>query len=71
MACVGVDIGALTVKVVALQGEHKTAQVRSHQGRPLGVLQAILTGADFANTDFFVCLAISDTFQKWLPLNGR
>jgi predicted CoA-substrate-specific enzyme activase len=56
MACVGVNIGALTVKAVALRGDEKIAQVLPHQGRPLEALKTILVGADFANADFFgVC----------------
>ncbi len=53
MACVGVNIGALTVKVVALRGDQKLAQVRLHQGRPVEVLQAMLAGGDLANAEFF------------------
>ncbi len=53
MACVGVNIGALTVKVVALRGDNKIAQVLPHQGRPLEVLKEILVGAEFANAEFF------------------
>jgi predicted CoA-substrate-specific enzyme activase len=53
MKFVGVNIGALTVKIVALRGEDKTPQVVAHQGRPLEVLENLITGADFADADYF------------------
>jgi len=49
MAVVGVNIGALSVKVVALRGEQKCAKVVSHQGRPLEVLQEMLAESEFAD----------------------
>ena len=48
----GVNIGALTVKVVALRGDDKIAQVLPHQGRPLEVLKTILAEPDFAGAKF-------------------
>src|SRR5208283_4294761 len=45
LACVGVNIGALTVKVVALRGDDRIARVIPHQGRPLEVLKEILAKA--------------------------
>jgi predicted CoA-substrate-specific enzyme activase len=53
MACVGVNIGALTVKVVALRGDVRIARVMPHQGRPLEVLKEILANAEFADAGFF------------------
>jgi predicted CoA-substrate-specific enzyme activase len=53
MACVGVNIGALTVKAVALLANHKAAQVQPHLGRPSEVLQGILAAPEFANAGFF------------------
>ena len=53
LACVGVNIGALTVKVVALQGADRIAQVLPHQGRPLKVLKELLAEPDFATAEFF------------------
>jgi len=53
MACVGVNIGATTVKVVALRGDHQFAKVMPHQGQPLEVLKDILNGAEFAGAEFF------------------
>ena len=35
MSYIGVNIGALTVKVVAVQADVKNAKVMAHQGRPL------------------------------------
>jgi len=53
MAGVGVNIGALTVKVVALRGDQRIANVMAHQGRPLEVLKEILAEAEFAGAEFF------------------
>ncbi len=53
MACVGVNIGALTVKVVALRGDDRIARVVPHLGRPLEVLKEILAGNEFAAAGFF------------------
>lgn len=47
------NIGALTVKAVALRGDYRRAQVAPHQGRPLEVLQEILAGEGFAGAEFF------------------
>lgn len=52
MSYVGVNIGALTVKVVALRDEHKDAKIASHQGRPLEVLKELLA-SDFADGAYF------------------
>jgi predicted CoA-substrate-specific enzyme activase len=53
MKFVGVNIGALTVKIVALRGEVRSSKVAPHQGRPLAVLQQLLAEADFAEADYF------------------
>ena len=53
MKIVGVNIGALTVKVVALQGKDKRPAVMAHQGRPLAVLEKLLAEKDFAGADYF------------------
>jgi len=42
MSHVGVNIGALTVKVVALRGDIGQARVAPHQGQPLEVLTEML-----------------------------
>jgi predicted CoA-substrate-specific enzyme activase len=56
MSCVGVNIGSLSVKVVALRGDERTACVVAHQGRPLGVLNGLLAGENFSGAEAFgVC----------------
>ena len=42
MSFVGIDIGALTVKVVALRGDSLEGVVQCHQGRPLEMLDEML-----------------------------
>jgi activator of 2-hydroxyglutaryl-CoA dehydratase len=51
-AFAGVNIGALTVKVVALCGGDRVARIRPHQGRPLEVLKDILADTEFAEARF-------------------
>ena len=53
MAHVGINIGALTVKAVALRNDGRIGQVVSHQGRPLAVLKEMLVGAEFSEAEFF------------------
>jgi predicted CoA-substrate-specific enzyme activase len=53
MRFVAVNIGALTVKIVALEGDVKWPKVVAHQGRPLAILEQLLSGGDFANADYF------------------
>ena len=53
MVCVGINIGALTVKVVALRGDERTARVMPHQGRPVEVLKELLVADEFAGAAFF------------------
>ena len=52
MSYVGVNVGALTVKVAALRGDKTIAKVAAHQGRPQEVLQQMLA-ADFADGEYF------------------
>ena len=42
MSYLGVNIGALTVKVAALRGDARTATGLAHQGRPLEILDEVL-----------------------------
>ena len=54
MSYVGINIGALTVKVVTVRldpknAEDKTARVIVHQGRPLDVLDRLLAAPEFAD----------------------
>ncbi|MGA2656384.1 MAG: hypothetical protein ABSH34_02590 [Verrucomicrobiota bacterium] len=44
MCCVGVNLGALTVKVAAVRGEGRQARVAAHLGRPVEVLKELLGG---------------------------
>jgi predicted CoA-substrate-specific enzyme activase len=53
MTYVGINIGALTVKVVAVQCDAKNAKVMAHQGRPLKVLEQLLAMPEFAGAEYF------------------
>ena len=53
MSYIGVNIGALTVKVVALRTDATIAKVMAHQGRPLEVLQELLALPEFADAEYF------------------
>jgi predicted CoA-substrate-specific enzyme activase len=53
MSYVGINIGALTVKVVAVQSSLKNAKTMAHQGRPLEVLEQLLAQPGFADAEFF------------------
>ena len=43
MSYVGINLGALTVKVVSIEGEHVSSRVASHQGRAGEVLAQVLS----------------------------
>lgn len=53
MSHVGVNIGALTVKVAALRGDARTATVLAHQGRPFEILDEVLARPEFAEAEYF------------------
>ena len=53
MSYVGVNIGALTVKVAALRGDARSAAVVAHQGRPLEILNEILGRQEFNDAAYF------------------
>jgi predicted CoA-substrate-specific enzyme activase len=53
MSFVGVNIGALTVKVVTLRGDARDATVAAHQGRPIEVLDQLLDGPGFVEAEAF------------------
>lgn len=53
MSCVGINIGALTVKVAVLRGDARAAKVAAHRGRPLEVLRELLGGSELANAEYF------------------
>ena len=47
---VGVNVGALTVKVVAVQGDKREARVAAHLGRPAEVVRQLLaTNSGFSS----------------------
>jgi predicted CoA-substrate-specific enzyme activase len=53
MSCAGVNIGALSVKAVALDGERREARVALHCGRPVETLKEMLAQSEFAGVEFF------------------
>src|SRR3990172_9256154 len=53
MKYIGVNIGALTVKLSALNGAEARSIVVPHQGRPAAVLKELLAEVDFAAADYF------------------
>nr|MBP8155220.1 hypothetical protein [Nitrospira sp.] len=53
MSYVGINIGALTVKVAAIRSTARNATVVAHQGRPLEVLREILARPEFADAEYF------------------
>ena len=53
MSYVGINIGALTVKVVAVQSDVEIARVMAHRGRPLEVLDQLLVLPEFASAESF------------------
>jgi predicted CoA-substrate-specific enzyme activase len=52
-SCVGVNIGAITVKVAALRGGDVFSRVVAHQGRPLEALREVLLEGEFGGADWF------------------
>jgi hypothetical protein len=59
MKFVGVNIGALTVKIVAIQGEDKFPRVVAHRGRPLQVVQELIPARSSLTPTISASLAIS------------
>ncbi len=53
LSCVGVNIGAISVKVAALRRNEVYSCVETHQGRPLEVLEKILSQSEFKDAAFF------------------
>jgi predicted CoA-substrate-specific enzyme activase len=53
MSYIGINIGALTVKVAGVQAGDKTARVMAHQGRPLEVIEQMLALPEFAGAEYF------------------
>ncbi len=52
-ACVGVNIGAITVKVVALREDDVFSRMRTHQGRPLETLEEMLAEKELSGAEYF------------------
>jgi predicted CoA-substrate-specific enzyme activase len=50
---VGVNIGSITVKAVALRGDNAFSRAEAHQGRPLEVLEGMLAQKEFSGTGYF------------------
>jgi predicted CoA-substrate-specific enzyme activase len=50
---VGVNIGAITLKAVALQGEGSFTRVMTHQGRPMDALRELLLEKEFGKAEYF------------------
>jgi predicted CoA-substrate-specific enzyme activase len=50
---VGINIGALTVKVAALRPDGRSAKVMAHQGRSLEILEELLALPEFAEANYF------------------
>ena len=53
MSHTGIDIGALTVKMVVVRGDARRGKAAAHQGRPLQVLDELLAEAEFADAEHF------------------
>lgn len=53
MSYVGINVGAITIKAVALENTTSTARVESHQGRPLEILEHMLATPEFADAEYF------------------
>jgi predicted CoA-substrate-specific enzyme activase len=49
----GVNVGALSVKVAAISGETRRGRAAPHQGRPVEVLKQLLAGPEFAGAEYF------------------
>jgi predicted CoA-substrate-specific enzyme activase len=59
MSFVGINVGAMTVKVVSVQGGRVAPVVEAHQGRPLEALERILACGTFSDAEYFgVCGAL-------------
>ena len=53
MSHVGINVGAMTVKVVTLRDSDRSVVVLPHQGRPLEVLEGLLAGPEFRDAEAF------------------
>jgi activator of 2-hydroxyglutaryl-CoA dehydratase len=50
---VGINVGAITIKAVALKSGVTAAKVEPHQGRPMEVLDRMLAAPEFADAEYF------------------
>ena len=71
MFFVGVNIGALTVKVVVLRAGATNAVVVAHQGRPLEVLQGLSPARSSPTPAISACPDIWATSLRSPPSSGR
>jgi predicted CoA-substrate-specific enzyme activase len=53
MSYIGINVGAITIKAVALNNNAATARVEAHQGRPLDVLARLLASPEFGEAQYF------------------
>jgi predicted CoA-substrate-specific enzyme activase len=53
MICAGVNIGALSVKAVALHDQRRVVRVALHCGRPVETLREMLAQSEFAGVEYF------------------
>jgi predicted CoA-substrate-specific enzyme activase len=53
MSCVGVNIGALTVKVVELRAGERYCRVAPHRGDPARTLKELLAEREFSGAEYF------------------
>ena len=53
MKYIGINIGALTVKLAVLNGAETASTVVPHLGRPLAVLEKLLTETEYTGADYF------------------
>ncbi|HXR06105.1 MAG TPA: acyl-CoA dehydratase activase, partial [Candidatus Acidoferrum sp.] len=53
MSCAGINIGALSVKAVVLDGQRRDARVVLHCGRPLETLREMLAQTEFGGVEYF------------------
>jgi len=53
VSCIGVNIGAQTVKIVVVRANAAMAKVMAHRRRPLEVLQELLATPEFTDAEYF------------------
>ncbi|HZL69055.1 MAG TPA: BREX system Lon protease-like protein BrxL [Candidatus Limnocylindrales bacterium] len=68
---IGINIGALTVKVAAVRADATTAKVMAHQGRPLEVLQELLATPEFADGEHFGVTGHLGHIQEFVAIQQK